>query len=190
MNSSFSAPAHCCLLNCPARALPTNMAVGWGNDSLPPCLFIKHSNHLPAASLTTENVLEILFWRNKWLTHWIAWEGSEFECTKSHNIERKTLHLLEATRQSISLLRATLPLLLYRVFGVPWLQPRHPCLVFAYVWKKQHINLNPCPLCLLKTANSAQFQTMCYITRHRWNCRAFTVPMCFKPSDPFVTEII
>ena len=48
-------------------ALAVDVPVGWRNDSLSLCYFVKRLNQsLPAASLTIENGLGILFWTTNW----------------------------------------------------------------------------------------------------------------------------
>jgi hypothetical protein len=47
------------------------------------------------------------------------------------------------------------------------------------------------PLFMLKRENhSATFQNMCYLSRHRWSRRTFTVVMSSKPSELSIPEII
>jgi hypothetical protein len=111
------------LLKILPRALARDFPVGWRNHSLSLCCFIKRSNQfLPATSLTTDNVFEIIFLRNyilglligllEWVRVWVC-----------ITIQYRTRGVMFLRICSITHFHLTYcPHYFYHVFIVPWLQ--------------------------------------------------------------------
>ena len=76
----------------------------------------------------------------------------------------------------------------YCVFVVPRLQTTYP--LSCTCRRLEETTYQACqpwrpPFTLKRENHSAEFQTVFYLSRHRWIRRAFTVVMCSKPSEPW-----